>query len=158
MPDTPEPSSRMREVGSSREEVKRKFVGEESQVDRRGVMSHTTVGELGGNDCGVLGCEGHELIMGFIQGKGHGSGIARLIERKKVDFSQRDGLKEEMEALSSKIIQMNRGPRHAWRNGEANKLMHEARLTWVYKCESEKSVTPTCARSPFLSVGGQQAR
>jgi hypothetical protein len=36
--------------------------------------------------------------------------------------------------------------------------MHEARLTWVYKCESEKSVTPTCARSPFLSVGSQQAR
>jgi hypothetical protein len=42
MPETPAPSSRMVDVGERREVVKRKFVGEESQVDRRGVMVHTT--------------------------------------------------------------------------------------------------------------------
>jgi hypothetical protein len=42
MPETPAPSSRTCEVGASREDVKRKFVGEESQVDRRGVMVQTT--------------------------------------------------------------------------------------------------------------------
>jgi hypothetical protein len=44
MPETPAPSSRMVDVGERREVVKRKFVGEESQVDRRGVMVHTTGG------------------------------------------------------------------------------------------------------------------
>jgi hypothetical protein len=42
MPETPAPSSRTCEVGVSREDVKKKFVGEESQVDKRGVMVHTT--------------------------------------------------------------------------------------------------------------------
>jgi hypothetical protein len=44
MPETPAPSSRIVEVGLRREEVKRKFVGEVSQVAKRGVTFHTTVG------------------------------------------------------------------------------------------------------------------
>jgi hypothetical protein len=42
MPETPAPSSRTVEDGLRREEVKRKFAGEESQVEKRGVTFHTT--------------------------------------------------------------------------------------------------------------------
>jgi hypothetical protein len=44
MPETPAPSSRTVEEGARREEVKRKLVGEESQVEKRGVTFHTTGG------------------------------------------------------------------------------------------------------------------
>jgi len=43
MPETPAPSSRMVDWGWRSEEVKRKFVGEEIQVEKRGVTFHTTV-------------------------------------------------------------------------------------------------------------------
>jgi hypothetical protein len=46
MPETPAPSSRTVEVDARRECVKRKFVGRESQVAKRGVTFHTT--EMGG--------------------------------------------------------------------------------------------------------------
>jgi hypothetical protein len=42
MPETPAPSSRAEEWECRRECVKRKFVGEESQVAKKGVTVHMT--------------------------------------------------------------------------------------------------------------------
>jgi hypothetical protein len=46
MPETPAPSSRTVEWGVRREFVKKGLEGEERKVEKRGVMSHTTVGKV----------------------------------------------------------------------------------------------------------------